>query len=78
MLVTILKDEFLKLEKSEQINFGKFVLEKLFSTIETTGSILSEAEQKEVEKRYENLKNGVSKGTTLIDFKTQMKEEYRV
>ncbi|MEN0047912.1 MAG: hypothetical protein AAF806_12700 [Bacteroidota bacterium] len=77
MSVTILKDEFLKLEKSEQINFGKFVLEKLFSTIDTE-SILNEQQQKEIERRYNDLKSGVSKGTSLADFKVQMKEKYGI
>lgn len=77
MSVAILKDEFLKLEKSEQINFGRFVLEKLFRTIETE-SILSEEQREEVEKRYQNLKNGVTEGVSLVDFKAQMKEKYGV
>lgn len=77
MSITILKDEFLKLEKSEQINFGKFVLEKLFKTIETE-SLLSEQQQQEVENRYQNLKNGLTKGTSLVDFKAQMKEKYDI
>ncbi|MEL6717824.1 MAG: hypothetical protein AAFO82_00765 [Bacteroidota bacterium] len=75
MSVSILKDEFLKLEKSEQINFGKFVLEKLFFNIETE-SVLTKGQQEEIEKRYQNLKSGVSKGTSLIDFKNQMREKY--
>ena len=77
MSVAVLKDEFLKLEKSEQINFGRFVLEKLFTTIETE-SILNEEQQEEVEKRFQNLKNGISKGVSLMDFKAQMKEKYGI
>lgn len=77
MSVAVLIDEFLKLEKSEQINFGRFVLEKLFSSIETE-SVLNEAQQQEVEKRHQDLKNGFSKGVSLIDFKAQMKEKYCV
>lgn len=75
MSVAVLIDEFLKLEKSEQINFGRFVLEKLFSSIETE-SVLNEVQQQEVEKRHQDLKNGFSKDVSLIDFKTQMKEKY--
>ncbi len=77
MSVTVLKDEFLKLDKSEQITFGKFVLEKLFKTIETE-SLLNEEQQEEVEKRYQDLKNGVSEGVSLTDFKAQMKEKYGI
>lgn len=77
MSVAILKDEFLKLEQSEQINFGRFVLEKLFRTIETE-SILSEEQQEEVEKRYKDLKNGISEGVSLVNFKSQMEEKYGV
>ena len=77
MSVTILKDEFLKLEKSEQVNFGRFVLEKLFSSIEAE-SILSKVQQEEVEKRHQDLKNGNSKGVSLADFKIQMNEKYGI
>ena len=77
MSVAILKDAFLQLEKSEQVNFGKFVLEKLFSSIETE-SILNKSQQNEVEKRHQELKNGTSKGVSLADFKTQMNEKYGI
>lgn len=77
MSVTVLKDEFLKLEKSEQITFGKFVLEKLFNVIETE-SMLSSEQQQEVEKRYQDLKDGISEGVSLTDFKAQMNEKYGI
>jgi len=47
----------------------------LFFNIETE-SVLTKGQQEEIEKRYQNLKSGVSKGTSLIDFKNQMREKY--
>lgn len=76
MSIVVLKEEFLKLEKTEQVDFGRFVLEKLFSNIEENKSILTEEQQQIVEERYKKLKKNETKLTSLIDFKSRMTEKY--
>jgi len=76
MSIVVLKEEFLKLEKTEQVDFGRFVLERLFSNIEEGGSILTEAQQQIVEERYKKLEKNETKLTSLTDFKSRMSKKY--
>ena len=45
------------------------LMEDLFSDIEKVGSVLTKDQQTEVEKRYQELKDGTSKEMSLTDFK---------
>lgn len=76
MSLETLQREFLKLPKSEQMFFGRFVVENIFSNIEE--SVLTEAQKAQVVAQHELYKQGNLKLIPLAEFRENVKKTHGI
>lgn len=78
MTIEVLKLEALKLERLQRIDFITFLLESLAKEEREQGEalLLTEAQQKEIERRIQDLKNGMVKTVSSTEVEAKIRARH--